>query len=148
MNEISSIKFGNSSKIKKIGTSAFALNYISSVDLRKLTNLTDLGSFAFFYNNLEYVALNNSIDTLEEGVFGFNMIYSLDLGTNIKKLTSLNFAMHDLYRLTIPSSLEFMGVMSFISMDCNYIDINVLGDYERFTEEHFETAGFYMNCYE
>lgn len=145
-NEISSIKFGNSSKIKKIGTSAFALNYISSVDLRKLPNLTDLGSFAFFYNNLEYVALNNSIDTLEEGVFAFNTIYSLDLGTNIKRLTTLNFAMHDLYRVTIPSSMEFMGLLSFLSMNCNYADINIMGDYERFTEEHFDIAGFSMGC--
>ena len=145
-NEISSIKFGNSSKIKKIGTSAFALNYITSVDLRKLPNLTDLGSFAFFYNNLEYVALNNSIDTLEEGVFAFNTIYSLDLGTNIKRLTTLNFAMHDLYRVTIPSSMEFMGLLSFLSMNCNYVDVDVMGDYERFTEEHFDIAGFSMGC--
>lgn len=145
-NEISSIKFGNSSKIKKIGTSAFALNYISSVDLRKLTNLTDLGSFAFFHNNLEYVALNNSIDTLEEGVFAFNMIYSLDLGTNIKRLTTLNFAMHDLYRVKIPSSMEFMGLLSFLSMNCNYVDVDVMGDYERFTEGDFDIAGFDMGC--
>ena len=74
------------------------------------------------------------------------MIYSLDLGTNIKRLTTLNFAMHDLYRVKIPSSMEFMGVMSFISMNCNHVDVDVMGDYERFTEGDFDMAGFDMGC--
>lgn len=145
-NEIEVIKFGNSSKIRKIGTSAFALNYIASVDLRKLNYLTDLGSFAFFYNNIEYVALNNSIDVLEEGVFAFNMIYSLNLGTNIKRLTTLNFAMHDLYQVNIPSSMEFMGLLSFISPSCNYMDIYVDGDDSRFVEQDYVIAGFELGC--
>ena len=94
---LSTLSFGTNSKLKTIGTSAFAYNKISSLTIPASVEIIGNSAFQQIYDS-------NYLRTL-----------TFESNSQLKRIGSYSFCYNKISSLTIPASVEYIGNFAFLN---------------------------------
>ena len=99
------------SSVTTIGTTAFAINQLTSVTIPH--SVTTIGKDAFFMNQLSSVTIPSSITTIGQAAFYENKITSLTIPTSVTTIGVAAFASNKLTNVIITNSVTVIGKDAF-----------------------------------
>ncbi|MEC1179688.1 leucine-rich repeat protein [Metasolibacillus meyeri] len=113
------------SRVKLIGTEAFANNRLASLTFEPTANLLSIGNHAFQNNNLGTIEIPASVHTIAESAFNNNQLTSVTFASENSQLKTIgNFAFQNnqLENIIFPSSIIAIGESAFYLNDLKKIE--------------------------
>ncbi|GAX05057.1 adhesion exoprotein [Secundilactobacillus pentosiphilus] len=111
---LTTVRFGQNSKLTGIGTSAFEADAISSLTLPK--NVVNIGDRAFTGNHISVLALDHQIQTIGTSAFAGNQIKgAIVIPDTVTYIGDNAFTNNQIDQLTLSKNVETIGDHAFMN---------------------------------
>ncbi|WP_203650599.1 leucine-rich repeat domain-containing protein [Secundilactobacillus yichangensis] len=110
---LTTVQFGQNSKLTGIGTSAFEADSISSLTLPQ--SIVNIGDHAFAGNHISVLALDNQVQTIGTGAFAGNQLKdAIVIPDTVTYIGDNAFANNQIDSLTLGKNVETIGDNAFM----------------------------------